>query len=160
MTDIAGDWVGKILGTNNADIFVEIVQSQRDLTGTVRINDPMYGSSVYDYKGTLQDRLLNLEMDPSPRNLQQSRSHTAIVNGRRVVVQTEGVSLGHVSATGTLVEAERIEGKWVSSIETGGAFWISRANSRIETASKFEGPLKKKTFRGLKISWRHRSQLS
>lgn len=139
MTDITGDWVGKILGTNNADIFIEIAQSQIDLTGTVRMNDPVYGTAVYDYKGTLQDRLVSLEMDPSPQSLQQIRSQTAIVNGHRVVVQTNSVSLGHVSVSGTLVEPERIEGKWVSSIGTGGAFWITRANSRVETASKLEG---------------------
>ena len=122
MTDIAGDWVGKILGTNNADIFVEITQLQRDLSGTVRINDPMYGASVYDYKGTFENGQLHLEMDPSPQIIKQSRSHTAIVNGQRVVVQTEVVSLGHISATGKQVAAERIEGKWTSSIGTGGAF--------------------------------------
>lgn len=140
MSDIAGDWAGKILGTNNADIFVEIAQQQRDLTGMVRINDPMAGVSVYDYKGTFDDGQLHLEMDPNPQTIRQSRSHTATVNGQRVVVQTDVVSLGHVSVTGTQVEAERIEGKWTSSIGTGGAFWINRATSRIETASKFEGP--------------------
>jgi len=105
MNDIAGDWVGKILGTNNADIFVEIAQLQRDLSGTVRINDPMYGASVYDYKGLFENGHLQLEMDPSPETIKQSRSHTAIVNGQRVVVQTDGVSLGHVSVTGKQVEA-------------------------------------------------------
>jgi len=140
MSDMAGDWAGKILGTNNADIFVEIAQQQRDLTGMVRINDPMAGVSVYDYKGTFDDGQLHLEMDPNPQTIRQSRSHTATVNGQRVVVQTDVVSLGHVSVTGTQVEAERIEGKWTSSIGTGGAFWINRATSRIETASKFEGP--------------------
>jgi hypothetical protein len=140
MTDVAGDWAGKILGTNNADIFVEIEQQQRDLNGTVRINDPMFGASVYDYKGTFEDGHLHLEMDPSPQTIKQSRSQTAIVNGQRVVVQTDVVNLGHVSVTGKQVEAERIEGRWTSSIGTGGAFWISRATSRVETASKFEGP--------------------
>lgn len=140
MTDIAGDWAGKILGTNNADIFVEIAQQQRDLAGTVRINDPMYGTSVYDYKGTFADRQLHLEMDPSPQTIKQSHSHTTIVNGQRVVIQTGAVSLGHVSVTGKQVEVGRIEGKWTSSIGTGGAFWISRATSHVETASKFEGP--------------------
>lgn len=142
MSDISGDWAGKILGTNNADIFVEITQVQDNLAGTVRINDPMYGASVYDYKGAFQDGQLRLEMDPSAQNATQSRSHTATVNGQRVVVHTDVVSLGHVSVTGARVEADRIEGKWTSSIGTGGAFWITRANSRVETASKFEGPQK------------------
>lgn len=139
MTDIAGDWVGKILGTNNADIFVEIAQQERDLSGTVRINDPMYGTSVYDYKGTFENGQLHLEMDPSTQTIKQSRAHTAVVNGQRVTVHTDVVSLGHVSVTGKQVEAQRIEGKWTSSIGTGGAFWISRAISRVETVSKFEG---------------------
>lgn len=140
MTGIAGDWVGKLLGTNTADIFVEIAQLQLDVTGTVRINDPMFGVAVYDYKGTFEDEQLCLEMDPSPQTITQSRTHTAIVNGQRVVVQTDAVSLGHVSVTGKQVEAERIEGKWTSSIGTGGVFWINRATSRVETASKFAGP--------------------
>lgn len=140
MTDIAGDWVGKILGTNNADIFVEIAQQQRNLSGTVRINDPMYGASVYDYTGTFEGGLLHLEMDPNAQTTEQSRAHVAIVNGRRIVIQTDSANLGHVSATGNQVEAERIEGRWTSSAGTGGTFWMSKANSRVETASKFEGP--------------------
>ena len=139
MTSIEGDWVGKIFGTNNADIFVEVMQSHQDLTGTVRINDPMYGPAVYDYKGRFEGDQLSLEMDPSPQSPRQPQSQTVTVNGRWVAIQTDVVSLGHVSASGALVEAHRIEGKWMSSIGTGGAFWISRANSHVETASKFEG---------------------
>lgn len=139
MTSIDGDWVGKILGTNNADIFVEIMQSHQDLTGTVRINDPVFGTAVYDYEGRVEGGRVSLEMDPSPQSPQQPQSHTVTVNGRRVAIQTDAVNFGHVSVNGTLVEANRIEGKWMSSIGTGGAFWISRANSHVETASKFEG---------------------
>lgn len=139
MKSTEGDWTGKILGTNNADVFVEVMQSDQDLAGTARINDPMYGPAVYDYKGRFEDGRLSLEMDPSPHSPRQPQSHTVTVNGRRVAIQTDGVSLGHVSATGALVEAHRIEGKWMSSIGTGGTFWISRANSHVETSSKFEG---------------------
>lgn len=138
MNDITGDWAGKIFGTNHGDIFVEISQIDGDLSGTVRINDPMYGTTVYDYKGTIEHGLLNLELDQSPMSLKQSRSHTAIINGQRIVVQTDVVSLGHVSVTGKQIEEDRIEGKWTSSIGTGGAFWISRANSSIETAAMYE----------------------
>ncbi|MBF8278039.1 MAG: hypothetical protein HW390_3112 [Candidatus Brocadiaceae bacterium] len=124
MTDIAGDWAGKMLGTNNADIFVEIVQSQQNLTGTVSVNDPKYGSAVYKYKGILQGHLLNLEIDPPH-----------IVNG---VVQTKGDSLDRGLVTGTLVDTKRIEGKWKFSIGTAGTFWIRRADSLIETTLKCE----------------------
>lgn len=140
MTDISGDWAGKIIGTNNADIFVEIAQSDQNVSGTVRINDPMYGASVYSYTGKFSDQILHLEMDPDTQNAQHARSHTVLVNGRSVVVQTPGISLGHVSVDGKLVESERVEGKWTSTIGTGGTFWITRANTMVETASKFEGP--------------------
>lgn len=140
MSNIEGDWVGKILGTNNADVFVEIEQQQQNLQGSVRINDPIYGASVYDFKGSFLNGQLKFEMDPSPQTVHQSHSHTAVVNGKRVSVYTDYVNLGHVSATGKQIDTDRIEGKWVSSIGTGGAFWLSRAITRIETASKFEGP--------------------
>jgi len=140
MTNMSGDWIGKILGTNNADIYVEISQSQEAVSGTVRINDPMYGTSIYDYKGLFQGQQLKMEMDPSPQYPKQPRLHTAIINGHRVQVQRGGTTLGHVSATGTLLQADRIEGKWSSSIATGGTFWITRATGTIETASEFKGP--------------------
>ena len=139
MIVITGDWIGKIIGTNNADIFVEIMQSDMSLSGTVRINDPIYGTSVYNYTGELNEQRIHMEMDPTPESIQQPRSRTAIVDGHRVVFETNEVDLGHVAVDGELLESNRIEGKWLSSIGTGGRFWISRANTRVETSSKYDG---------------------
>jgi hypothetical protein len=141
MSIFNGDWTGKILGTNNADIFVEIVESNGSLQGTVRINDPLYGTSVYTYTGNSEASTFHLEMDPTPSSNTQNRTHTALVNGRRVTVQTEGVNLGHVTVEGNLVEIDRVEGKWISSTGTGGTFWIKKAVTSVETASKFEGDI-------------------
>lgn len=141
MSIFNGDWTGKILGTNNADIFVEIVESNGSLQGTVRINDPLYGTSVYTYTGNSEASTFHLEMDPTPSSNMQNRTHTALVNGRRVTVQTEGVNLGHVTVEGNLVEIDRVEGKWISSTGTGGTFWIKKAVTSVETASKFEGDI-------------------
>ena len=141
MSIFNGDWTGKILGTNNADIFVEIVESNGSLQGTVRINDPLYGTSVYTYTGNSEASTFHLEMDPTPSSNTQNRTHTALVNGRHVTVQTEGVSLGHVTVEGNLVEIDRVEGKWISSTGTGGTFWIKKAVTSVETASKFEGDI-------------------
>ena len=135
MTDITGDWAGKILGTNNADIFVEISQSNSDLTGSVRINDPVFGVAVYDFAGTFDDSRFKWDMVPRPQ-IVQSPKHPS---GLELFVQTNGVELGHVSASGHQIDGDRIEGKWESTIGTGGSFWITRASSRVETASKFEG---------------------
>lgn len=139
MIDVSGEWAGKIVGTNNADIFVEITQVGDQLSGAVRINDPMYGASVYIYLGTCNGDNIHFEMDPTPESTKQNRTHSVLVDGRRVLVEVPGVNLGHVSADSTLVENGRIEGKWTSTSGTGGVFWIGRTESRVETASKFKG---------------------
>lgn len=139
MNKLSGDWTGKILGTNNADIFVEIKDDEGVLTGTVRINDPMYGTSVYTYLGKSDGLSLHFEMDPTPESFQQNRTHTVVVDGRPVKVQTNGVNLGHVTVDGAVIKNNRIEGKWVSSIGTGGTFWIVNATGNVETASKYSG---------------------
>ncbi|MDD2467224.1 MAG: hypothetical protein PHI97_24825 [Desulfobulbus sp.] len=109
------------------------------MSGTVRINDPIYGTSVYTYRGKKDGLSLNFEMDPTPNSVQQNKIHTVIVDGRPVKVQTNGVNLGHVTVDGAVIESNRIEGKWVSSIGTAGTFWIVNATGNVETASKYPG---------------------
>lgn len=125
MNDFSGDWSGKIFGTNNADIFVEINESDRSLVGIARINDPMYGVAIYTYKGVREGSHIHLEMDPSTETPLQKRAHTVSVNGQPVTVETNGINLGHVSVDGRLVDVDRLEGKWHSSIGTGGTFWLT-----------------------------------
>jgi hypothetical protein len=67
MSQISGDWVGKIQGTNYADIFVEIEEIDNKLSGTVRVNDPIYGTSVYIYSGNINEGVIQLEGDPTRR---------------------------------------------------------------------------------------------
>jgi hypothetical protein len=139
MDNLSGEWTGKILGTNNADIYAEIAENEGILAGTVRINDPLYGIAVYTFNGNRDGLSLNFEMDPTPNNLQQKRTHTVVVDGRPVTVETEGVNLGHVTVNGRLIESGRVEGKWVSSLGTGGTFWIVSATRNVEIASKYNG---------------------
>jgi len=141
MSNISGDWSGKIQGTNNADIFVEFEQSESQLSGTARINDPTYGTSVYVLSGNINEGIIQLEGDPTPESIQPPQSQSINVAGREVVVQTNGVSLEHITVNGKIVESNRIEGKWVSSIDTGGTLWISQSNSTTESSSKFDGNL-------------------
>ena len=37
MKDVRGNWSGKIEGTNNANIFVEIKQEKNNLSGVTRL---------------------------------------------------------------------------------------------------------------------------
>jgi len=137
MSTLSGDWNGRILGTNNADIFVELSQSGEAVSGTLRINDPMFGVSVYSLAGTLVGDAVSLTL--SPKDASVVRSHNIMIGGRKVVVAAEHQSLGVVSATAKVVDAGRIEGRWTSSVGTAGTMWITRATTSIETASQYKG---------------------
>lgn len=139
MSDFNGDWVGKITGTNNAEIFVEISDDDGSLTGSARINDPIYGTSVYTFTGNADGKSVHFEMNPTPKSLQSKRFHNVYVEGKQVTVETDGVNIGHVTVNGTIIKENRIEGKWISSIGTGGVFWVEHTLRTIETASKFKG---------------------
>lgn len=84
MNTLMGNWTGKIIGTNNGDIFFEIMESNSQLTGTVRINDPIYGPAVYNFQGNRNGDSLSLELDSVTYTGAQFRTHTAFVDGRKV----------------------------------------------------------------------------
>lgn len=66
MDDIQGNWVGKITGTNNGNVFVEIFQKSNSLSGSARIADLMFGTVVYHFSGQIDGRSVNLNMVPDP----------------------------------------------------------------------------------------------
>ena len=47
MRKVEGNWSGRITGTNNANVFVEVRQDEATLSGIARINDPIHGTAVY-----------------------------------------------------------------------------------------------------------------
>lgn len=136
--DLTGDWLGKIEGTNNADVFVEMRQSGNQLAGIARINDPMHGIAIYEYVGAIDGRILHMELDPTEECLRQSKCRSVIVNGKPITVESTTAGLGHVEVDGELVKKHRIEGKWVSSVGTAGKVWIVRTSSPIADAPEYE----------------------
>lgn len=150
---MAGDWAGKIIGTNTGNVFFEAEESENKITGIVRINDPMFGTSVFRLTGSRDGDTVHMEMNPITDGTSQIKTHTAFVDGRTVRVQIPEVQLGRVTASGKIVHDNRIEGKWHSSIGTGGTFWASRAETHIEPADKFSGePMENLTFIMMSIS--------
>ena len=153
MAIITGDWVGKIIGTNTGDIFLEATELESKLTGTVRVNDPMYGTTVYRLTGLRDGNNLSMEMAPVVDNSSQLKTHTAFVDGRAVRVQVQDIQLGSVSASGKITNEHRIEGKWHSSIGTGGTFWVSRAETYTVPLDNFSGEQREnRTFIMMSIS--------
>jgi len=47
MRKVEGNWSGRITGTNNANVFVEVKQDEAKLSSIARINDPIHGTAVY-----------------------------------------------------------------------------------------------------------------
>ncbi len=116
MKNISGNWQGNINGTNNADIFIEITQLNQNLSATVRVNDPKYGTSVYRCTGKIKNSKILLKGNPDfnvHNNLE--------------------VNLGKITINGTLQKSSIITGKWESSIGTGGVFQVSKV---VSTANK------------------------
>ena len=134
---MTGDWVGRIIGTNTADMFFEAEESENKLKGTVRVNDPMYGTSVYRLTGLRDGNNFSIEMDSITDNSSQIKAHTAFVDGKHVKIQVQGTQLGRVAGSGKIVNDNRIEGKWHSSIGTGGTFWASRAETYFNPTDNF-----------------------
>jgi hypothetical protein len=139
MALMTGDWVGKIIGTNTGDIFFEAVELEDKLSGIIRVNDPIYGTSVFSVAGSRNGNNANIKMDPIANDSSQIKMHTAFFNGRMIKVEVPTQHLGHVTASGTFKNDNRIEGKWHSSIGTGGTFWMSRPETSIKSNDNFSG---------------------
>jgi hypothetical protein len=123
MHDFQGDWTGVISGTNNADVFVEMSQSGTDLSGKARINDKIFGTSLYYFTGNVNGIQVLIEMKPEVK--QKTSSAAVYVNNSPVTIQIPVTNLGDVTAQGTIKD-QTISGKWTSTIGTGGTFHISR----------------------------------
>jgi len=107
---ITGNWVGKILGTNEANIYIDVVEHENELTGKVTANDPVYGLSRYSLKGSINGTAVNMVMAPEHQS-------------------SERVLLGEVFASGNISNGNIIDGKWHSSIGTEGVFYALYAET-------------------------------
>jgi len=107
MTKYSGAWVGEISGTNKGNILIEIQQTGATVSGIARINDFDFGPYVYTLQGTVTDQeTLHLTLHPNRA--------------------APNVTLGQVTVSGNLRNANTIDGQWTSSIGTGGPFTVQR----------------------------------
>lgn len=101
MTNLANRWAGRLYGTNTGNIFLDLAQDGINVSGRLRIMDSIFGVSIYDYTGTIEEELV-LNCVP--------------------IKAAEGVELGNVSVKGHLTPEGSIRGEWESTIGTAGTF--------------------------------------
>lgn len=95
-------WAGRIWGTNTANVFAKFDVTDSAISGTIRLNDPVFGVSVYSVTGTFDGSTL----DASGTSTQSP----------------EGVSFGTVTLKGALTPQGNLRGEWESDTGTGGTF--------------------------------------
>lgn len=103
MANLANRWAGRLYGTNTGNIFLDLAQDGQKVFGHLRIMDSIFGVSIYEYTGTLEEELI-LNCVPAQT--------------------VEGVELGDVSVKGHLTPEGSIRGEWESTIGTAGTFEI------------------------------------
>ncbi|MBL4717442.1 MAG: hypothetical protein OSA41_04110 [Erythrobacter sp.] len=111
-------WAGRIFGTNTGNIFIKLEGEDDALTGTLRISEPGV-VAVYSVEGTFDAPTLKLTGTPT--------------------AEIDGVTLGNLTATGTLNARGEIRGDWETQIGTGGTFHIFPHNFDDDTYEK-SGP--------------------
>jgi len=58
MTSLANKWAGRLYGTNTGNIFLELTQSGNKVSGRLRIMDSIFGVSIYDHTGTIEEGIV------------------------------------------------------------------------------------------------------
>ena len=130
MDNVAGNWTGKITGTNNGNVFVEICQEKNSLSGSARISDMMFGTVVYVFTGELNNGTISLRMSPDEKSIVQAQTANMIVNNRPVTIQVPGIQYGIVTVEGKIQKDGTISGKWSSTLGTGGTVYLWQENGQ------------------------------
>jgi nucleoside 2-deoxyribosyltransferase len=143
MHDLKGNWVGNISGTNNGDVFVEMLQSNENLSGVTRINDKVFGTTVYNFTGRVNGD--EVVMTIKPQEKQKMSSAAVYINNRPVTIQLPTTNFGDVAVEG-IIKDDTISGNWTSSIGTGGAFKIMRAEKVVDNEASLSPQQQKRAF--------------
>ena len=155
MKKVDGNWTGRITGTNNANVFAEIKQDGSKLYGIGRINDPQYGTSVYNFTGLIEENIVSLSMVPDEKFVNKQETQEVIINGCKMTITANMVRHGNVSVKAKLVNNSTIEGKWQSTIGTGGNLFLKNEKEKSVTTQGTSTTGKKNT---VFISYSHEDQ--
>lgn len=152
MKQVHGNWTGRITGTNNANVFAEIKQDGSNLYGIARINDPLYGTSVYNFTRVIEDNVVTLSMAPDEKFVNKQETQEVLINGRKMTIPANMVRHGNVVLNAKLVNNSTIEGTWQSTIGTGGNLFLINEKEKKADHQKTSQVGKKNT---IFISYSH-----
>lgn len=156
MSEISGEWAGRITGTNNANVFAEFSQSGVTVHGTVRINDPVHGTAVYKIAGSVSGETLQVEMHPDKSFFDKQRYQKITVNNQTITVGIDPASgYGVVTVNANIHGGTHIEGTWKSTIGTGGKVFLDRVQPATISPSQAIDE-RSKTKRTVFISYSHK----
>ncbi len=100
MSNLQGAWAGRIYGTNTGNVFVELSQSESNLTGVARFHDDKFGIAIYEVSGSITDGKMTIKGMPK-------QAH-------------EGVILGEATITADLKQDGSLAGRWETTIGSAG----------------------------------------
>jgi len=124
MPNLETYWIGNVYGTNTGNLFLEITSSNEgeEVSGTLRINDNVFGLTVYNITGTYENSVLKITGRPI------SQSNTQLITGE-------------LEAEATISEDGSLKGNWKTSLETAGLFVAHPGNPASKTQnSKISTP--------------------
>lgn len=104
MSNLAGNWIGNLYGTNAGNAFMELENSDGKVEGTLRFNDTQAGLTVFKVSGEGEDKL---ELTLTPTNVPEGAVMPA-------------------KATAELQADGGLSGKWETDIGTAGVFKFQR----------------------------------
>lgn len=108
-------------GTNQGGASVELTQVGNKLSGHATLLEKEYGAYGFQVKGhvgaILDDGCANLVLDLTPAGA------------------APGIALGQVKATCRFTPPNQIEGRWRSTLQTNGAFSLSRVQPKARAKS-------------------------
>ena len=136
-------------------MFAEIKQNGSKLYGIGRINDPQYGTSVYNFTGVIEEIIVTLSMVPDEKFVNKQETQEVIINGRKMTITANMVRHGNISVKAKLVNNSTIEGKWQSTIGTGGNLFLINEKEKSAAPQETSTAGKKNT---IFISYSHEDQ--
>lgn len=99
--DVAGNWAGKVYGTNTGNLFLKLVQEGATLTGEARFLDAEFGLVLFSVRGEANE-IIHLTLTP--------------------IQFQAGTQVAEITVTAKLLSDSALAGEWSSTLGTGGTF--------------------------------------
>ena len=120
MNTLNKKWAGRVFGTNTGNLFIEFVETDKGLTGTLRFMDNLFGLVIYEISGSFNDVLK--------------------ITGKPVQAP-ENIQVGDLEVDGALNSQGHLQGTWKTALGTAGAFVAFPHDMAPSQSSPAESPL-------------------